>query len=57
LRERVVAYLQQHGTIGTAAYKSLIGTSRRTAVPLMELFDEERTTLRRGEKRALRRGG
>jgi selenocysteine-specific elongation factor len=57
LRERVVGYLQQHGAIGTAAYKSLIGTSRRTAVPLMELFDEERTTLRRGEQRALRRGG
>jgi len=56
LRERVVAYLQQYGAIGTAAYKSLIGTSRRTAVPLMELFDEERLTLRRGEERALRRG-
>jgi len=56
LRERVVAYLQQHGVIDTAAYKSLIGTSRRTAVPLMEFFDEERLTLRRGEERALRRG-
>ncbi|HME68576.1 MAG TPA: selenocysteine-specific translation elongation factor [Myxococcota bacterium] len=56
LRERVVAYLQQHGAIDTAAYKALIGTSRRTAVPLMELFDEERLTLRRGEERALRRG-
>jgi selenocysteine-specific elongation factor len=55
LRERVVAYLQQHGAIDTAAYKTLIGTSRRTAVPLMELFDEERLTLRKGEARALRR--
>jgi selenocysteine-specific elongation factor len=55
LRGRVVAYLQQHGAIDTAAYKTLIGTSRRTAVPLMELFDEERLTLRRGEERALRR--
>jgi selenocysteine-specific elongation factor len=57
LRKRVVDYLQQHGAIDTAAYKALIGTSRRTAVPLMELFDEERLTLRRGEERALRRGG
>jgi selenocysteine-specific elongation factor len=56
LRGRVVAYLKQHGAIDTAAYKTLIGTSRRTAMPLMELFDEERLTLRRGEERALRRG-
>jgi selenocysteine-specific elongation factor len=56
LRQRVVDYLQQHGAIGTAAYKSLIGTPRRTAVPLMELFDEQRLTLRKGEERALRRG-
>ena len=37
------------------AYKALIGTSRRTAVPLMELFDAERLTVRRGEVRRLRR--
>ena len=54
LRARVIAYLGEHGRLETPAYKALIGTSRRTAVPLMELFDEEHVTARRGEVRILR---
>ncbi len=54
LRERVVAHLRQHGRIETLAYKALIGTTRRTAIPLMEFFDAERITLRRGDVRFLR---
>jgi selenocysteine-specific elongation factor len=54
LRERVRAYLREHGVLETPRYKALIGTSRRTAVPLMELFDAERLTLRRGNQRRLR---
>jgi selenocysteine-specific elongation factor len=57
LRERVVAHLREHGRIETLAYKALIGTTRRTAIPLMELFDEQRVTMRRGEARVLRAGG
>jgi len=57
LRARVVAFLREHGRLETPAYKALIGTSRRTAVPLMELFDEEHVTARRGEARILRGGG
>ena len=56
LRERVVAHLRLHGRIETLAYKALIGTTRRTAIPLMELFDTERLTLRRGDLRFLRGG-
>jgi selenocysteine-specific elongation factor len=56
LRARVVAALEEKGSLDTGAYKALIGTSRRTAVPLMELFDAERITLRAGEHRLLRRG-
>ncbi len=51
LRARVVAHLEQHGSLETPAYKALIGTSRRTAVPLMELFDAERLTARRADRR------
>ena len=54
LRERVVAQIQQHGGIETPEYKTLIGTSRKHAVPLMELFDQQRVTLRVGNKRVLR---
>ncbi len=54
LRVRLVAYLREHGQIETRTYKDLIGTTRRTAVPLMELFDELRVTRRRGDTRILR---
>ena len=54
LRERVVAHIQQHGGVETPAYKTLIGTSRKHAMPLMELFDQQRITLRVGNKRVLR---
>jgi selenocysteine-specific elongation factor len=54
LRERVIAQLRQQGGIETPAYKTLIGTSRKHAVPLMELFDQERVTLRVGNRRVLR---
>ena len=54
LRDRVIAHLREHGELTTPDYKALIGTSRRTAVPLMELFDTEHLTVRRGEARVLR---
>ncbi len=56
LRERVVAALRVHGGLDTPAYKDLIGTTRKHAVPLMEFFDGERTTLRVGNRRVLRKG-
>jgi selenocysteine-specific elongation factor len=55
LREKLIAYLEAHGEIGTAAYKELIGATRKFAVPLMELFDTEQLTARRGEVRVLKR--
>ena len=56
LRSKVIAHLEAHGAIETPAYKDLIGTTRKYAVPLMELFDSEHLTVRRGETRVLRRG-
>jgi len=56
LRARITAHLEAHGEIDTQTYKSLIGTSRRTAMPLMELFDELHLTRRVGEVRVLRGG-
>jgi selenocysteine-specific elongation factor len=54
LRERIRAHFRDHATLDTPSYKALIGTPRRTAVPLMELFDAEKLTARRGEVRILR---
>jgi len=55
LRERIIAHLREHQTLDTQTYKSLIGTTRKWAVPLMELFDAEHLTMRAGENRILRR--
>jgi selenocysteine-specific elongation factor len=51
LRARVVAHLRAHGRIETPEYKALIGATRRTAVPLMELLDAEHITVRQGNAR------
>ena len=56
LRAKVVARLEAEDSLDTNAYKDLIGTTRKYAVPLMELFDAEHLTVRRGETRVLRRG-
>jgi selenocysteine-specific elongation factor len=54
LRERVRAHLSQRAQIATPDYKKLIGAPRRSAVPLMELFDAEGLTRRDGNLRRLR---
>ena len=56
LRERLRQHFREHDRLDTPTYKALIGTTRRTAVPLMELLDTERFTARRGEVRVLRKG-
>lgn len=56
LRDQVIGYLEEHGEIDTSNYKTLIGTSRRTAMPLMELMDELHITRRQGDVRVLRPG-
>ncbi len=56
LREKVAAHIRENGRLETPDYKALIGTTRRTAVPLMELFDQEHFTVRSGDARVLRRG-
>jgi selenocysteine-specific elongation factor len=54
LRERIVAHFETHDRLETRDYKVLIGTTRRTAVPLMEYFDDEHLTTRSGDARVLR---
>jgi len=56
LRRRVREHLEREGELDTPTYKALIGTTRKHAVPLMELLDGERLTVRRGDLRRLRPG-
>jgi selenocysteine-specific elongation factor len=55
LRRRLVTYLKQNDRITTQDFKNMVGASRKYVIPLAEFFDREKTTLRVGEKRVLRK--
>jgi selenocysteine-specific elongation factor len=50
---RVVAHFDDHEELDTQTLKGLIGTSRRTAMPLMALLDDLQVTRRDGSVRRL----
>ena len=56
LRARVIDHFAAHEELDTQTYKDLIGTTRRTAMPLMELLDDLHVTRRMGDVRVLRKG-
>lgn len=56
LEQRLVAFLTEHGSISTQQFKELTGLSRKFLIPLAELFDARKVTLRVGEARVLRKG-
>ena len=50
-----MALLERDGEITLARFRDELGTSRKYAQALLEHFDAEKLTLRRGEARVLRR--
>jgi selenocysteine-specific elongation factor len=48
-------YLAARGEISAAAFRDLLGISRKTAIPLLEYFDRTGLTLRVGDVRKLRK--
>jgi selenocysteine-specific elongation factor len=56
LREKLVTYLQKKGEIVPPEFRDLTGLSRKFMIPLMEYFDQEKVTIRVGDKRVLRKG-
>ena len=53
LIDRVLAHFDQSEELDTQTLKALIGTSRRTAMPLMALLDDLQITRRTGSTRRL----
>ena len=51
--ELLVDYLQQHGQITVATFRSLIASTRKYALPLLGYFDSIGVTRRRGDERVL----
>ena len=54
VRARLTALLEADGEVTLARFRDELGTSRKYAQALLEHFDSERLTLRRGEARVLR---
>lgn len=52
--DRVIAHLQDHGTVTLAQVRDMFGTSRRYAQALLEHMDKKRITRRTGDERVLR---
>lgn len=52
--EQTVAYLQQHHEMTVGDFKTLLGVSRKYAVPLLAYLDASGVTLRKGDVRILR---
>ena len=54
-REALVGECESAGKITLARFRDLLQTSRKTAQLLLERFDADGLTLRRGDERMLRR--
>ena len=55
IRSRLEAALRKENRIAVSAFRELLGTSRKFAVPLLEYFDSAGVTMRSGDVRVLRR--
>jgi len=53
-RELLEGRIKAHGSIKVADMRDLLGCGRRLAIEILDYFDKERITLRRGDERVLR---
>ncbi len=51
--EIIAGHLRQHGPSQVSELRQALNTSRRVMVPLLEKLDQQRVTLRQGDKRVL----
>jgi len=56
IREKLVARLRDKGAITPPEFREITGLSRKFMIPLLEFFDQEKLTIRIGDKRVLRKG-
>ncbi|RNC72210.1 MAG: selenocysteine-specific translation elongation factor [Desulfuromonadales bacterium] len=56
LKEQLVACLREKKEITPPEFRELTGLSRKFMIPLLEYFDQEKVTIRVGDKRVLRKG-
>lgn len=52
-KERLIAFLKEHGEISASEARDMWGISRKYTIPLLEFFDYQKITKRFGDKRKL----
>jgi selenocysteine-specific elongation factor len=55
IREKLTAFLKENAEIAPPQFREITGLSRKFMIPLLEYFDQERLTIRLGDKRVLRK--
>jgi len=55
IRAKLVSFLKEKGEISPLEFREITGLSRKFMIPLLEYFDQEKLTIRVGDKRVLRR--
>ena len=55
IREKLISHLKAKGEITPSEFRELTGLSRKFMIPLLEYFDQEKVTIRVGDKRVLRK--
>ena len=53
IKAQLIAYLRERGEITVADFRTLAGTTRKYALPLMNALDDAGVTMRRGDVRVL----
>lgn len=54
IREQLVGFLWERNEITPAEFRDLTGLSRKFMIPMLEYFDQQKVTIRVGDKRVLR---
>ncbi|MCL2761320.1 MAG: selenocysteine-specific translation elongation factor [Desulfuromonadales bacterium] len=55
LRDKLVGFLKEHKEIDPGEFRELTGLSRKFMIPVLEYFDQEKVTIRVGNKRVGRK--
>ncbi len=53
IEQGLLDYLQRHREMSVSAFRDLVGTTRKYAVPLLNYFDNKGVTMRKGDVRVL----
>lgn len=55
IRSRLLRYLEEKGEVTPPEFREITGLSRKFMMPLLEYFDQEKVTIRVGDKRLARK--